>query len=94
MISVSDAKEYLRIDTDDEDRLIASLIITATEFVQSVMRKTLDEFDKIPESVNQAVLFTIATLYENRQSCKDGLDMEDLTDIIKRMTFAYRKEFF
>jgi uncharacterized phage protein (predicted DNA packaging) len=94
MLSVSEAKEYLRIDNDEEDRIIASLIIAATEYVQNVMRRSFDEFDKVPESVNQAVLLTVATMYENRQGGKDGLDMGGLTDIIRRMTFAYRKEFF
>ena len=94
MISVDTAKEYLRIDSDDEDKLIASLIISSTEFVQSIMRKNLDEFDKIPETVNQAILLCVATFYENRQGGKDGLNTAELIDLIKRMTFAYRREDF
>jgi len=94
LISVDTAKEYLRIDSDDEDKLIASLIISSTEFVQSIMRKNLDEFDKIPETVNQAILLCVATFYENRQGGKDGLNTAELIDLIKRMTFAYRREDF
>jgi len=94
LISVDTAKEYLRIDSDDEDKLIASLIISSTGFVQSIMRKNLDEFDKIPETVNQAILLCVATFYENRQGGKDGLNTAELIDLIKRMTFAYRQEDF
>lgn len=92
MIALSDVKLYLRVDGDEEDNLITSLITTGTEITENILRKRLEDFDDIPESVKQAILFAVATMYENRQGGKGGLDMATLIDVIKRMTFAYREE--
>lgn len=94
MVSLVETKNYLRVDGNNEDLLITSLITTAEELVLGVMRRTKSSFKEIPETVRQACLFTIATLYENRQGGKGGLDMANLLDMIRRMTFAYRKEAF
>lgn len=94
MVSLAETKEYLRVDGNDEDLLITSLITTAEELVFGVMRRKRSSFKEIPETVRQACLFTVATLYENRQGGKGGLDMADLLDTIRRITFAYRKEAF
>ena len=40
-ISVAEAKAHLRIDADDEDALIASLIVTATTFVEKALARAL-----------------------------------------------------
>jgi len=94
MIDLADMKLYLRVDGDEEDSLIASLIAVGTEITEGVIRKKLTEFETLPESIKQAVMFSTATLYENRQGGKNGLDMMTMIDVIKRMTFAYRQEAF
>ena len=94
MIDLADVKLYLRVDGDEEDGLIASLIAVGTEITEGVIRKKLTEFETLPESIKQAVMFATATLYENRQGGKNGLDMMTMIDVIKRMTFAYRQEAF
>jgi uncharacterized phage protein (predicted DNA packaging) len=94
MFELNEVKEYLRVDGDDENTLITSLIIMATELVEDVLRRKISEFDPIPETIRQAVLLTVATFYENRQGGKDGLNTADLIDLIRRLTFAYRKEAF
>ncbi len=92
MVTLDEAKQYLRIDNDEEDILLSSLIVTATELVEGVVRCKISEFDTIPETVRLAGLFIVATLYEQRQGGKEGLDMQDMLDVVKRMTFAHRKE--
>jgi len=94
MIDLADMKLYLRVDGDEEDGLIASLIAVGTEITEGVIRKKLTEFETLPESIKQAVMFSTATLYENRQGGKNGLDMMTMIDVVKRMTFAYRQEAF
>lgn len=94
MIDLADMKLYLRVDGDEEDGLIASLIAVGTEITEGVIRKKLTEFETLPESIKQAIMFATATLYENRQGGKNGLDMMTMIDVIKRMTFAYRREAF
>lgn len=94
MITLTDAKLFLRIDGDEEDTLISSLLIMSTELVEGILRRKISEFETIPETIKQAVLLAVATLYENRQGGKDGLNTADLIYLIKRLTFAYRKERF
>lgn len=92
MVTLDEAKLYLRIDNDEEDILLSSLIVTATELVEGVVRCKVNDFDIIPETVRLAALFVVATLYEQRQGGKEGLDMQDMLDVVKRMTFAHRRE--
>ena len=97
MLELSEIKSFLRIDGDDEDKLLASLSFTATELVEGTLRKKLSDFDEIPETVRQAMLIVIATLYEERQvnkSGKEGVGITDVLDLVRRMLFAYREEKF
>lgn len=97
MISLQEAKEFLRVDGDDEDALISSLIITSSVLVEDVLRRPLADFATIPEPIHQAMLIVTATLYEERQIQKDGksgVSITDTLDLIRRMLFAYRKERF
>ena len=94
VVNLEEVKLFLRVDGDEEDALITSLILTSTALVEGVIRRELTEFESVPETLKQAVLITLATLYENRQSGKGGLITADMLDLIKRLTFAYRKEEF
>jgi len=94
MITLDEAKLYMRIDGDEENNLISSLIITAQNIVEDVLRRPLSEFETIPETIKQAMLLTISTLYEYRQVSKDkeSFDMELLHKILLRMVGSYRIE--
>lgn len=96
MIDLEDVKSFLRVDGDDEDTLIQCLIKTASELTSDILRRPLDEYEPLPETIRQAICIIVATLYEERQVSKDktGLDMAQTLDLIRRMLFAYRKERF
>ena len=96
MITLQEAKEFLRVDGDDEENLIASLIVAAQELTEDVLRRALAELEPLPETVRQAMLIVVATLYEERQISKDktGIDISETLDLVRRMLFAYRKERF
>ncbi len=94
MVTLEEVKLFLRIDNDEEDTVLSSLIVTSIELVEGVIRRSVAEFDSVPETLRQACLFVVATLYENRQGGKNGLNMQDVLDVVKRLTFAYRKESF
>ena len=96
MLELKEAKEFLRVDGCEEDMLISSLIVTAQELVEEVIRKKLDEFDDVPETIRQAMLILVGTLYEERQISKrkDGVDIAETLDLVRRMLFAYRGEKF
>lgn len=96
MLNLAETKEFLRLDGDDKDTLVSSLIVTAKDLTEDIMRRKLDEFEEVPETVRQAMLILVATLYEERQISKDksGLNLTETLDLIRRMVFAYRKELF
>lgn len=96
MLELKETKEFLRIDGNDEDTLVSSLIVTAKELIEEVLRKKLDEFEEIPETVHQAMLILVGTLYEERQISKNksGLDITETLDLVRRMLFAYRRNEF
>jgi len=96
MLELKETKEFLRIDGDEDDAVIATLIVTAKELVEEVLRVKLSEFEQIPETVHQAMLILVGTLYEERQISKSkaGLDIKETLDLVRRMLFAYRKEAF
>ncbi len=96
MLTLQETKEFLRLDGDDEDALVSSLIVTAKEIVEDTLRYRLTEFEEIPETVHQAMLIVVGTLYENRQVAKDksGVDIKETLDLVRRMLFAYRKGAF
>lgn len=96
MITLQETKDFLRVDGDDEDALISSLIITAKALVEEVIRKKLEEIEETPEPVHQAMLIVVSTLYEERQISKDksGVDISETLDLVRRMLFAYRRSIF
>lgn len=96
MLTLQETKDFLRLDGDDEDALVSSLIVTAKELTEGVLRHKLTEFKEVPETVHQAMLIVVATLYEERQVAKDksGVDIKETLDLVRRMLFAYRREVF
>ncbi len=86
-VTLEQAKLYLRVDGDEEDALIASFLETAGQLCEGVLRMSLDEFEAIPKSVDQAVLFITANLYEHREN----LDMKVVEDVVKRLLSPYRR---
>lgn len=70
MLDLQETKEFLRVDGDEEDALISSLIVTAKDLTEDVMRRKLSDFKELPEPVRQAMLILVATLYEERQVSK------------------------
>ena len=95
-MTLQETKDFLRLDGDDEDALVSSLIVTAKELTEGVLRRKLTEFMEVPETVHQAMLIVVATLYEERQVAKDksGVDIKETLDLVRRMLFAYRREVF
>ena len=96
MLTLQETKEFLRVDGDDEDALISSLIITAQVLTEDVLRRPLSEFEKLPDPIKQAMLIIVGTLYEERQVSKDkaGVDIKETLDLVRQMLFGYRRAQF
>lgn len=93
MLTLEESKLYLRVDSDDEDVLITSLIQTAKEMVEDILRYELTEFDTIPQTINQSMLYIVSTLYESRQvGNANAIKMDELIETVRRMVEPYRKK--
>ena len=97
MLTLSETKNFLRVDDEEDDALITSLIITAKVLIEDIIRDTIDTYDNVPEPIKQAALILVGTLDEERQvskNDKEGLSLKDTLDLVRRMLFAYRKDKF
>ncbi len=72
-VTLEEVKLYLRLDGDEEDTLITSLIFTAQEICQDILRYPLSEFEEIPAVVRQALLYCVANMYEKREGTHSTL---------------------
>lgn len=88
VVTLEEAKLYLKVDGESDDTLITSCINSAEELCEDILRFPLTEFTEVPETVKQAALYAIGNLYEQREA----LDMKAMIELMTRLLFAYRKE--
>ena len=67
VVSLEDIKLYLRVDGDEEDTLISNFIKVSEDLVEGILRYPLSEFEIVPEIIKQAVMYSVANMYEKRQ---------------------------
>nr|WP_220477711.1 head-tail connector protein [Limosilactobacillus albertensis] len=87
---MAEAKNYLRVDSTTEDDLITKLIGSATTTVENVLRQPLSAFDPLPDDIHIAILYTIAYLYEYRETA----DFDSMIKFLRAILAPYRKEEF
>lgn len=87
MISLQEAKNYLRVDWDEDDKLILSLLDTAKKLCMDVGRMNETKFVKHEDTTRTAMLFTLGYLYENRNTA----DFSKLTLTLRSLLFAQRE---
>lgn len=90
MVSLDEAKNYLRVDYADDDALIQKLIDSAEKLTKDAGRLSDEEFDNNESSVRVAVLYAIGYLYEHREDA----DLHELTLMLRSILFGVRKEVF
>lgn len=90
MISLEEAKTYLRVDSADEDTLILSLLETAEKLVKDVSRLSDEEFEREENRVRIAVLYATAYLFENREKANH----KELTLTVRALLFGVREAKF
>lgn len=86
LVSLKEAKKYLRVDHDDEDTIIRKLIRTAEALCEGTLRKAVE-----PIPINKvAALFAVAYLYEHRENA----DMDELTRMLRYILATEREVAF
>ena len=99
LATLTEAKEYLRVDTADEDAMIGTLISSAGRLCADVARLTDEKWEAvnsdsedasltpIRETMKVAVLYTIGYLFEHREEA----DHHDLVLTLRSILFAIRE---
>lgn len=64
--NLSLVKNYLRVDSKEDDVLIQLMIDTAKSYIQSYLNQDFEVFEDIPEEFTIAALNLIAQWYEDR----------------------------
>lgn len=86
-LTLDEVKQYLRLDTDAEDKYLRVLILLASEMCENFTRLELPE--PLPESYKQAMLICIGYFFEQREGTKDGVP-----SVFKTLLRPYRKAVF
>lgn len=89
MVSLDEAKNYLRIDNEEDDGLIQTLLDTAVQLCTDISRCDDEEFSQSALS-KTAVLYTLGYLYEHREEA----DHHDLTLTLRSLLFSLREGVF
>ena len=87
MVTLQEVKQYLRIDFEEEDPLLLSLLATAKQQVMSVGRMDEAQLSEHEDAARTAILYAVSYLYENRNPA----DFSKLNLSLRSLLFAQRE---
>ena len=90
IITLAEAKEYLRVDVDDEDALIETLLAAAQNLCEDGARLDTEEFDAAGDIAKIAVLFALGYFYEHREEANHT----ELSLRLRSLLFGVRRQIF
>lgn len=90
MVTLQEMKNYLRVDDDDDDTLIETIIASAERQCMDILRTDSEEELVSVQNGKTAVMFTAAYLYEHREEA----DHHALNLTLRALLFGSRKEAF
>ena len=90
MISLEEAKNYLRVDTADDDTLIQNILIAAEKLCMDILRTDEQSVLEAEPNAKVAVLYAAAYLYEHREEA----DHKTLTLSLRALLSGNRKAVF
>ena len=80
-VTLAEVKEYLRIDSEEEDTLLAGLLLAAKEHCEDYLQAVLPSL--VPTPVKQALLILAGHFYEQRAG-------EDIPKVVYVLLSPYR----
>lgn len=90
IVTVKEMKDYLRVDYEDDDRLLSDLIEQGQKICMDVARiEDADVFEK-QVGARIAVMYAVAYLYEHREEA----DHKTLTLGLRALLFGVRETGF
>lgn len=90
MISLEEAKNYLRVDTADDDALIQNILTATEKLCMDILRTEERSVLEAEPNAKVAVLYATAYLYEHREEA----DHRALTLSLGALLSGSRKEAF
>ena len=87
MVTLQEAKNYLRVDHSEDDKLIQDLLLTTKKLCMDVGRMNEEKLSENEDTVRTAMLVALGYLYENRNTA----DMKKLTLSLRSILFAQRE---
>ena len=91
IISLAEAKEYLRVDGTSEDTTIETLLKSAQNICMDTARiDNESDFNSAGDVAKSSVLYALSYLYEHREEA----DHKDLTLTLRALLFGIRKQVF
>ena len=90
MISLEEMKNYLRVDTVDDDTLIQNILIAAEKLCMDILRTDEQSVLEAEPNAKVAVLYAAAYLYEHREEA----DHKALTLSLRALLSGNRKAVF
>lgn len=99
LIALEQAKEYLRVDTADEDAVICALLSSAQRLCVDVARLTEEQWAAVDsdeedpalypvrETMRMAILYALGYMFEHRETA----DHHGLTLTLRSLLFAVRE---
>ena len=90
VVALEEAKQYLRVDSADEDAFISGLLETGESMCADMARMEAGELEGHLPMARIALLYVIAYLYEHREQA----DHEELVQTLRSLLFGIRKEVF
>ena len=68
LITLQDAKDHLRVDTDDEDSTIQLMVDAAIEYVTKALNNGPLDGATAPKMAKSAALLMVGSLFEHREA--------------------------
>ena len=90
LVTLEEMKNYLRVDYDDDDSLIETLIASAKRICMDILRDDDESLLFDIENAKPAIMYSVAYLYEHREEA----DHHALTITLRSLLFGSRKEVF
>lgn len=90
LVTLEEAKNYLRVDTVDDDRLIETILSAAHQMSMDILRTDDPAFLEQEADAKVAVLYATAYLYEHREEA----DHKALVLSLRALLSGSRKEAF
>lgn len=90
VVTLEEAKQYLRVDSSDEDIFISSLLEIGEQMCLDVARLEAVELEQHLSIARIAILYAAAYLFEHREQA----DHDSLVQTLRFLLFGIRQEVF